>query len=189
MAKSGNILVIDDNQSILASLELLLPLHFENITCIKNPNLIAQTMQSNPDIDVVLLDMNFRTGINNGNEGLYWLSEIKRIKPNVSIILFTAYADIELAIKSIRIGAIDFIEKPWNNRKLIETIKNGINLSRGSQPELTLEPEPHIIPLEEMECEMIKAAIKTFSGNISEVASKLGITRQTLYNKMKRHGL
>lgn len=190
MAKTGNILVIDDNKAVLTSLEMLLSLHFEAVTCISSPNLIADTLRKHPDIDVALLDMNYHAGINNGNEGLFWLKEIKRLKPSISIILFTAYADIELAVNSIKIGAVDFIEKPWDNRKLVEMLDYAVKVSRNGGERS--EPEPETIvggTLEDMERNMIKAALHTFSGNMSEVATRLGITRQTLYNKIKKYDL
>ncbi len=130
--KTGNILIVDDNNSIRQTLELLLPAHFEKVLAIATPNLIIETLRNNPDLDAVLLDMNFNSGINSGNEGIYWLNEIKRMRPNISVILFTAYADIPLAVRAIQHGAIDFIEKPWNNEKLIITLRNGVEFSRNA---------------------------------------------------------
>lgn len=131
--RKGNILVVDDNKSIRETLELMLPVHFEKVITISTPNLIMSSFTKNPDIDLVLLDMNFQAGINTGNEGLYWLKEIKKFRPNTSVVLFTAYADIPLAINAVKEGAIDFIEKPWNNEKLIITLKNGVSLARNAE--------------------------------------------------------
>lgn len=123
MAKSkGKILVVDDNSGIRAALKVLLPMHFAQVEVIPSPNeLISRMVEFRPD--VVLLDMNFHTDINTGNEGLYWLSDIKKRCPDIEVVLFTAYADIQLAVEGMKRGAFDFIVKPWDNEKLVETLK------------------------------------------------------------------
>ena len=123
MAKSkGKILVVDDNSGIRAALKVLLPMHFAQVEVIPSPNeLISRMVEFRPD--VVLLDMNFHTDINTGNEGLYWLSEIKKRCPDIEVVLFTAYADIQLAVEGMKRGAFDFIVKPWDNEMLVETLK------------------------------------------------------------------
>ena len=123
MAKSkGKILVVDDNSGIRAALKLLLPMHFAEVELIPSPNeLVSRLAEFRPD--VVLLDMNFHTDINTGNEGLFWLSEIKKRCPEIEVVLFTAYADIQLAVEGMKRGAFDFIVKPWDNEKLVEKLK------------------------------------------------------------------
>ena len=123
MAKSkGKILVVDDNSGIRAALKLLLPMHFTQVEVIPSPvELISRIADFQPD--VVLLDMNFHTDINTGNEGLYWLSEIKKRRQDIEVVLFTAYADIKLAVEGMKRGAFDFIVKPWDNEKLVATLK------------------------------------------------------------------
>ena len=123
MAKcKAKILVVDDNSGIRAALKLLLPLHFSHVELISSPKeLVTRMADFRPD--VVLLDMNFHTDINTGNEGLYWLSEIKKRTPETEVVLFTAYADIALAVEGMKRGAADFIVKPWENDKLVETLK------------------------------------------------------------------
>ena len=123
MAKSkGKILVVDDNSGIRTALKLLLPMHFTQVELISSPNeLVSRMADFRPD--VVLLDMNFHTDINTGNEGLFWLSEIKKRCPDIEVVLFTAYADIQLAVEGMKRGAFDFIVKPWENEKLVETLK------------------------------------------------------------------
>ena len=123
MAKNkGKILVVDDNSGIRAALKLLLPMHFAEVELIPSPKeLISRLADFRPD--VVLLDMNFHTDINTGNEGLFWLSEIKKRRPDIEVVLFTAYADIQLAVEGMKRGAFDFIVKPWENEKLVETLK------------------------------------------------------------------
>lgn len=121
MKKEGSILIVDDNKSILTALQILLSSYFERIILHTSPNRIKTTLREEK-IDLVLLDMNFSAGINNGNEGLFWLSEIKNTHPDIPVILITAYADIELAIEGMKRGATDFIVKPWNNVSLISTL-------------------------------------------------------------------
>ena len=123
MAKSkAKILVVDDNNGIRAALGLLLPIHFAQVELIPSPKeLVSRLADFRPD--VVLLDMNFHTDINTGNEGLFWLSEIKKRSSEVEVVLFTAYADIQLAVEGMKRGAFDFIVKPWDNEKLIEVLK------------------------------------------------------------------
>ena len=119
--KKGRILVVDDNAGIRRALEILLPMHFAEVKTIPSPaTLVSSLEQFRPD--VVLLDMNFNTSINTGNEGLYWAGEIKKMVPEVEVVLFTAYADIALAVEGMKRGAFDFIVKPWDNEKLIEVL-------------------------------------------------------------------
>ena len=125
MKKKGNILIIDDNEAMLVSLRMLLKNVCEDVQTSTNPNAIPTLMRRKKP-DVVLLDMNFGRGINNGNEGMFWLKEIKRMEPDVAVVLFTAYADIDLAVRGIKEGAADFIVKPFENEVLIEKIKKAI---------------------------------------------------------------
>ena len=119
--KQGTILIVDDNRNILTTVRMLLDSIFANIITIANPNSIpAKLREEHPD--VVLLDMNFSSGINSGNEGLYWLREIKSLSPKTEVVLFTAYADIQLAVTGIKEGAADFIVKPFDNEKMINTL-------------------------------------------------------------------
>ncbi len=119
--KQGTILIVDDNRNILTTVRMLLEPIFANIITIANPNSIpAKLREEHPD--VVLLDMNFSSGINSGNEGLYWLREIKSLSPKTEVVLFTAYADIQLAVTGIKEGAADFIVKPFDNEKMIGTL-------------------------------------------------------------------
>ena len=119
--KKGKILVVDDNAGIRSALKILLPMHFEEVETIPSPATLVNTLEGfRPD--VVLLDMNFNTSINTGNEGLYWAGEIKKMFPDVEVVLFTAYADIQLAVEGMKRGAFDFIVKPWDNEKLTATL-------------------------------------------------------------------
>ena len=122
MKKSGNILIVDDNRGVLTALQLLLKPYFDKITVLSSPVTLPATLREDT-WQAVLLDMNFTSGINTGNEGLYWLHEIKKVRRELPVVLFTAYADIDLAIRGIKEGASDFIVKPWNNQKLVETLQ------------------------------------------------------------------
>ena len=133
MPSKGKLLIVEDNKAIRASLELLLPSYFEEVIAIATPNRIQEMLQNHPDLDVVLLDMNFHAGVNTGNEGLFWLKEIKKRRADLSVVLFTAYPEIELAIAAIKEGAVDFIEKPWDNAKLIITLQNAATLTQNNR--------------------------------------------------------
>lgn len=125
--KKGNILIVDDNKNVLSALRILLSDYFENIVLLTSPNtLMSELWDKNPD--VVLLDMNFSAGINSGNEGLFWLSEIKKADEELPVVLFTAYADIDLAVKALKVGATDFVVKPWDNAKLLATLQSAYSL-------------------------------------------------------------
>ena len=135
-SKTGKILVVDDNTGIRRALEILLPVHFSEVHTIPSPaTLVSELERFRPD--VVLLDMNFNTEINTGNEGLYWAGEIKKIVPEVEVVLFTAYADIQLAVEGMKRGAFDFIVKPWENDKLIETLKAACDKARKASRSLS----------------------------------------------------
>lgn len=118
-----NILVIDDDADVLTAVNLLLKTEVHKVVTEKNPGNIPSLMASN-SFDIVLLDMNFTAAINTGNEGLYWLKRIKEIKPEISVIMITAYGDIDLAVRSLKEGASDFVVKPWRNEKLLATIQD-----------------------------------------------------------------
>lgn len=128
MTKQGCILIVDDNKSVLAATEMLLTGIFKKVITISNPNRIPAILTSE-NIDVVLLDMNFSAGINTGNEGIYWLAEIKKIAKELPVVLFTAYADIDLAVKAVKEGATDFVVKPWDNAKLVATLLSAYRLN------------------------------------------------------------
>ena len=121
MKRQGTLLIVDDNRNILTTVRMLLEPIFAQIITIANPNSIPTKLREEKP-DVVLLDMNFSSGINSGNEGLYWLREIKSLRPQTEVVLFTAYADIQLAVTGIKEGAADFIVKPFDNEKMIHTM-------------------------------------------------------------------
>ena len=125
----AKILVIDDNKSVLSALEILLQFEYKSVQTISNPNQIS-SFPNFTTIDIILLDMNFSAGVNTGNEGLYWLREIKKKAPHISVIMMTAYGAIELAVEALKEGASDFILKPWNNERLLTTVKSAFQLRK-----------------------------------------------------------
>ncbi len=125
----GKILILDDNKSVLTALEMLLQTEFDGVFTLQNPNSLLALIHQH-QIDVVLLDMNFKAGTNTGNEGIYWLHQIQKLDPTISVVLITAYGDVELAVKAVKEGAFDFILKPWDNNKLLSTLHASLELRK-----------------------------------------------------------
>lgn len=140
MSNKRSILVIDDNKTILQTLELLLQKEFSNIKTLTSPIGIDEALRS-ATFDVVLLDMNFKTGINNGNEGLFWLQRIKQITNDTPVVLFTAYADITLAVEGMKLGASDFVTKPWDNEKMMQTLIKAASCGNNKQKQPIAMPK------------------------------------------------
>lgn len=128
----GNILVVDDNKSILSALEILLRPEFGEVTLLTNPNLIPGELHKT-DYNLVILDMNFSAGVNTGNEGIYWLERIKELHPDISVVMITAYGDINTAVRALKSGAADFVLKPWDNEKLLATLKLALKLNQSKE--------------------------------------------------------
>ena len=139
----GKILVVDDNAGIRGALKVLLPLHFTQVELIASPKeLMARMNEFKPN--AVLLDMNFHTDINTGNEGLFWLAELKKYFPQTEVVLFTAYADIQLAVEGMKRGAFDFVVKPWDNAKLVEILSKAIQ--KNAQEDKHNSRQPSLLP-------------------------------------------
>ncbi|OOQ61837.1 sigma-54-dependent transcriptional regulator [Mucilaginibacter pedocola] len=128
--KKATVLIVDDDPDVLTAVKLLLKTETQEIITEKNPENLNWLLQKH-QVDLVLLDMNFNSAINTGNEGIYWLRKIKEWKPNVCVIMITAYGHIDLAVRSLKEGANDFVVKPWHNEKLIETIKDLLDKKDG----------------------------------------------------------
>jgi DNA-binding NtrC family response regulator len=125
-------------------------------------------------VDIVLLDMNFSLGTNSGREGMHWLQVLRQAHPDVPVVMLTAYGDVPLAVRTLKSGAADFITKPWDNDELIRKLKD------------VLDMQQEIVSLDEVEKEHIRRTLDRCHGNLTQAAELLGITRQTLYNKMRR---
>lgn len=169
----GTILVVDDNPAILTAVKICLDGVFERIITLSKPDAILPTIQQE-HIDVILLDMNFTLGVNSGQEGMIWLTTIHRKHPDIPVVLVTAYADVQLAVRGLKNGAVDFVTKPWDNDDLIRKLKDAIDKTK------------EVVPLDELEKEHIKKVVDKCHGNMSKAAELLGITRQTLYKKYQQ---
>src|SRR5690606_1307728 len=120
--KKTSILVVDDDQDLLTAVRILLRPKVKQVIVESNPENILRTLERNV-IDLVLLDMNFKSAINTGNEGLFWLGKIKSRYPHVKVVMITAYGAVDLAVRSLKQGASDFIVKPWQNEHLLQTLE------------------------------------------------------------------
>ena len=254
--RNAKIIVVDDNEAVLRSLRTILSHEFKTIVTVSSPVLLPALLR-NGDVDMVLLDMNFGAGKQSGGEGLFWLDRILELKNPPAVILITAFGDIELAVSSLKRGASDFIVKPWDNEKLIQTFvhvwehRMESNTDKASSvaeslinallkkyteayakplPRLTAEAVDklsdmagrgdlallqqivertvllvdkcrldadveelsevsHPCTLEDMERQFIAEVLKEKKGNLTLAAQQLDISRQTLYNKMRKYGL
>ena len=173
MDKYGKLLAVDDNPAILTALRLCLGGAFEGVVALSDPAKILSVMERE-NISVVLLDMNFTLGMNTGHDGLLWLRTIRKKFPHIPVVLLTAYGDIGLAVKGMKEGAADFVTKPWDNNKLLGILREAVERSR------------KVAPLDEVPMDYVHKVVERCDGNISEAAKLLGITRQTLYAKIKR---
>lgn len=268
---NGKIIVVDDNEALLKTLRMILSREFKTVVCAQVPTLLPALLRED-DVDVVLLDMNFGTGKQSGGEGLFWLDRIRERPNPPEVVLITAFADIELAVASLKKGAADFIVKPWDNDKLLstihvawqtrserkpnslrkesefpsdetdsvvpllvnsllrkyataygkpfpgitpealhklsdmilngdlsvlqQTIERAVLLSDSSlldaddfYTEESSAPSSRPVTLEEMEKQFIAEVLTEKKGNLTLCAQQLNISRQTLYNKMRKYGL
>ena len=130
--KNANILAIDDDPDVLTAVRLLLKTEAADVVTEKNPENMRSILQKR-SFDLILLDMNFNSSINTGNEGLFWLRKVKEFGSAAAVIMITAYGDIDLAVRSLKEGAADFVVKPWHNERLITTIKEALKKRGGIQ--------------------------------------------------------
>jgi two-component system, NtrC family, response regulator HydG len=130
--KNASILVIDDDTDVLTAVRLLLKTEAKEVVTEKNPDNIRHLLPQH-NFDVILLDMNFNSTMHTGNEGIYWLRKIKELTKEPAVIMITAYGDIDLAVRSLKEGASDFMIKPWHNEKLITTISEALQKKGGSK--------------------------------------------------------
>ena len=173
MAQSGTIVVVDDNPAILTALRICLDSTFERVITLASPDSLPATLQQEK-ASIVLMDMNFTLGMNSGQEGLTWLRTLRHLHPQLPVVLITAYADVQLAVKCLKAGASDFVTKPWDNDELLRTLKDAVDKGQEIQS------------LDELERNHVKRVVDHCHGNISRAAELLGITRQTLYAKLHR---
>ena len=166
-------MVVDDNPAILTALRICLDGTFERVITLASPDSLPATLQQEK-ASIVLMDMNFTLGMNTGQEGLTWLRTLRHLHPQLPVVLITAYADVQLAVKCLKAGAADFVTKPWDNDELLRTLKDAVDKGQEIQS------------LDELERNHVKRVVDHCHGNISRAAELLGITRQTLYAKLHR---
>lgn len=168
----NTILIVDDNPTILTALKICLAVVFTRIVTLSSTDRLVATM-SEEHVDVVLLDMNFSLGVNTGQDGLFWLRTLKKLHPDTPVVLMTAYADVQLAVKGLKNGAADFVTKPWDNDELVRTLRDAVEKSR------------EVVTLDKLEQQHVHRVVEQCHGNMSKAAELLGITRQTLYRKLR----
>lgn len=192
------VVVVDDNQAVLKSLKLVLEDVFVSVVTLPHPGLLVSILAAEC-VDVVLLDMNFNAQKITGEEGVSWLRYIKSVPNPPAVVMITAFADIDLAITSMKEGAEDFITKPWDNETLTNKLLAAIDKRRyrQQQNEKVKKADDLInrhdtvmkMTLDEMERSHIVEVLMECKGNITEAALRLDISRQTLYSKLKKYGI
>ena len=196
--KQAKILVIDDNTAVLSTLKIVLKSVFRTVVAVSDPQLIPALISAG-DVDAVLLDMNFGSDKLDGQDGLFWLDRIMSrsgLDNPPAVVMITAFGDVGLAVTSLKKGALDFIQKPWDNNDLIRKLQEAIAKRDALYAEKQKNPavaetEQQDAPssLDEMEKLTIQRVLESSGRNLTTTAEKLGISRQTLYNKMKHHGI
>lgn len=126
---SGNILILDDDEHVLVTSKMILKNYFETVDTLSSPKTLESVLKQR-EYDVVLLDMNFKAGVTSGNEGIFWMNRLRQVSPGTQVVMQTAYSDIELAVRSIKEGAVDFLPKPWDKEKLVTTVINAYQQAR-----------------------------------------------------------
>ena len=194
----AKILVIDDNTAVLSTLKIVLKSVFKTVVAVSDPQLIPALISAG-DVDAVLLDMNFGSDKLDGQDGLFWLDRIMSrsgLDNPPAVVMITAFGDVGLAVTSLKKGALDFIQKPWDNndliRKLQEAIakRDALYADKQKNPAVAeTDQEEAPSSLDEMEKLTIQRVLESSGRNLTTAAEKLGISRQTLYNKMKHHGI
>jgi len=208
----GKIVLVDDNEAVLKTLKMILAREFKTVVGVSVPTLLPALLREG-DVDIVLLDMNFVTGRQDGSEGLFWLERIVDCPDSPQVVLITAFGDIELAVSALKRGAADFVVKPLpavtpdglvklsglirqgDLSVLQQTIERAVLLTDSSSlgaDDFYIEetaPSSRPVTLEEMEKQFIREVLREKNGNLTLCAQQLDISRQTLYNKMRKYGL
>ena len=189
------VLIIDDNPAVRTTLKLVLNGVFDEIAAVADPRLIPALLAAG-NIDVVLLDMNFDNSRLDGSDGLFWLSRIKECENAPAVVLITAFGDVPLAVEAMKLGAEDFVTKPWDNDELIAKLNKAISRNRAKRDaglvldkarELErLDSRRRQMTLDELKFEHVSKIVDSCGGYLSAAADRLGITRQTLYNILKK---
>ncbi len=144
MKKEAKVLIVDDEEDILVSLKMLLRQHFSSVITENNPYQLPRRLRQD-NYDIILLDMNFRRGDTSGREGVQWLQKVMELQPEASVIMITAYADVETAVEAVKVGAVDFLEKPWRNEKLIATLNSALSLRKSKKEIQQLRQQQEVL--------------------------------------------
>lgn len=189
------LLIIDDNSAVRTTLRLLLAKEFNEIVAVGDPTLLPALLGAG-DVDAVLLDMNFDNQKLDCSAGLFWLERIKGSWNAPAVVVITAFGDVQVAVEAMKLGAEDFVTKPWDNDELREKLERAIVLNRrrrqmraslekAKELEETHDARMHMT-LDEVKADHIRSIIARCGGNLSAAAEQLGINRQTLYNILKK---
>ena len=179
-----SVLFIDDDDDILTAAELLLGRHgmtLRRATGIEE----GAALLAEEKFDVVLLDLNFRRGDVSGEAGLAFLETQLAKRPSLTVVVVTGHSGMAIAVKAMRLGATDFVMKPWHNDRLVATLRAAVETPRAHLP----DPETADLNLERSERALIVQALARHGHNISLAAKDLGLTRAALYRRMEKHGL
>ncbi len=189
------VLIIDDNMAVRTTLKLVLTKEFDEVVAVGDPKLIPALLQGG-NVDVVLLDMNFDNTKLDCSDGLFWLERIKHGDNPPAVVVITAFGDVEVAVEAMKLGAEDFVTKPWDNDRLIEKLRRAVEINRqrrrdGQAAKRVKEMEEEQrerehLTLDEVKIRHIRSVIERCGGNLSAASEQLGINRQTLYNLMKK---
>lgn len=179
MDRLDAILVVDDDRDVLEAAQLALAPHAARVETSLSPDEVAGLLTATT-FDCVLLDMNYGAGKRGGAEGMAMLAQIKAADPTVGVVLMTAYGAISLAVESLKLGADDFLLKPWRNKNLVDSVRRAAERTRAARALATLDV---------LERAAIVRALGRHAGNIAQAASALGLSRPALYRRMAKHGL
>lgn len=190
------LLIADDNKSVRSTLRLLLSREYEKIVTTSDPTLIPALLAAG-DVDAILLDMNFDpSGSLDGRDGLFWLEKIKSMDNAPAVVVITAFGDVALAVEAMKLGAEDFISKPWDNEELSQKLRDAIGRNRRARESRLIEARAaeavdrqtrrDAMTLDELKADHIREVIDRCQGNLSLAAERLGINRQTLYNHLRK---
>lgn len=189
------ILVIDDNQSVLRSLRLILTPVFGQVVTMADPRVIPALLAAG-DVDAVLLDMNFGSAALDGSDGIFWLRRIMESPDPPAVVMITAFGDVPLAVEAMKLGAADFVTKPWDNDTLIDTLRRAVGRNREARSRRDLveragriverEDDEAVMSLDRLKLTHIRRVVDRCGGNLSQADAILGINRQTLYNQLRK---
>lgn len=174
-------LIVEDDPDVARAARVALLPHVGRVDAATAPAEIEQLLAS-ADIDAVLLDMNFVSGVRSGQAGLDALGQVRQLDPSLAVVLMTAFGGVALAVESLKGGAVDFILKPWRNEKLVEAVIGAMKITRARR-------EGELASLDALERGAIERALARHNGNVSLAASDLGLSRPALYRRISKHGL